>query len=76
MFTRQEVIARLDLLAQPRKYQGRFLEALRGSRQLLTTENTSGEHIMVSVFRAARRYSKPSVEDVSGFCCAEEEEFD
>lgn len=50
LFTRQEVIARSDLIAQPRKYQGWFLESLRGSRQLATTENTSGEHTMVSVF--------------------------
>lgn len=65
LFTRQEVIARLDLLAQPRKYQGWFLESLRGSRQLVTTENTSGEHTMVSVFGAAQhiqRYSEPSGE--------------
>lgn len=52
MFTRQEVIARLDLSAQPKKYQGWFLESLRGSRQLVTTENTSGEHTMVPALQA------------------------
>lgn len=52
MFTRQEVIARLDLTAQPSKYQGRFLEPLRGRRQLVTAENTSGERTMVSVLEA------------------------
>lgn len=42
LFTRQEVIAMLDLSAQPRKYQCWAWESLRGSRQLAITENTSG----------------------------------
>lgn len=58
LFTRQEVFARLDLLAQPRKHQGCFLESLRGGRQLVTTENTSGEHTTVSVFRAAQHIQR------------------
>lgn len=58
LFTRQEVIAMLDPSAQPRKYQCWAWESLRGSRQLVITENPSGVPTMVSVFGAMQHIQK------------------
>lgn len=58
LFTRQEVIAMLDLSAQPRKYQWRAWESLRRSRQLAITESTSVAQTMVSAFRAMQHVQR------------------